>query len=51
MYYFFTGKWYVVPLYYQHGREDTVDYLEFIETTTFSKVRIELMEDDEFQEL
>ncbi len=27
-----------------------MDYLEFIETTTFSKVRIELMEDDEFQE-
>ncbi|MGJ0577275.1 type II toxin-antitoxin system RelE/ParE family toxin [Xenorhabdus bovienii] len=28
-----------------------MDYLEFIETTTFSRVRTELMEDDEFQEL
>ncbi|EGY28569.1 hypothetical protein Rin_00014930 [Candidatus Regiella insecticola 5.15] len=28
-----------------------MDYLEFIETTSFSKVRKELMEDDEFQEL
>lgn len=28
-----------------------MNYLEFIETTTFSKARRELMEDDEFQEL
>ncbi len=26
-----------------------MDYLEFIETTAFSKVRAELIEDDEFQ--
>lgn len=30
---------------------DTDDYLEFIETTAFSKARKELMHDDEFQEL
>ncbi|MDC9590750.1 type II toxin-antitoxin system RelE/ParE family toxin [Xenorhabdus sp. XENO-10] len=28
-----------------------MDYLEFIETTAFSKRRTELMEDEEFQEL
>ena len=29
---------------------ETVEYLEFIETTAFSKVRKELMQDDEFRE-